>query len=192
MKKTIAKIALLALLIVPLAGALPVKAAALPNWNVVGTYQWLVLGTYAHDLVITVQNPDGTFSGIGGYPAGSSPYTAAGQTPEMITGQVTGDAITLTTTYTGPLNPGYSVTVTGTIAPDGSMNGVDPFEWHTTSGNAVAISHKGDKNENEGIENEHSGNVAGGDHGDKNEQDHHVVITGNSHVGNSGNHKKDH
>ncbi len=119
---------------VPIAGAVTI-----PYWNVTGTYQWLESGTNAHDMVITTQNPDGTFSGTGGFPAGSSPYTAAGQTPETITGQVTGNAITFTTLYAGPFNPGYSATVSGTIAADGSMSGTDPFEWHTTSGNAVAL-----------------------------------------------------
>ena len=138
-KNVIGKTMIMALFILPLAAALPVGAAAPPNWNVVGTYQWLVAGTYAHDLVITTQNPDGTFSGTGGYPAGSSPYTAPDQTTEVITGQVIGDTITLTTTYNGPYNPGYTVTATGTIAPDGSMSGTSPFEWHTTSGNAVAL-----------------------------------------------------
>lgn len=129
----------MALLILPLATALPVGATTPPNWNVTGTYQWLVLGTYAHDMVITIQNPDGTFSGTGGYPAGSSPYTADGQTPETITGQVEGNTITFTTIYAGPYNPGYSVTVSGTIAADGSMSGTSPWEWHTTSGNAVLL-----------------------------------------------------
>jgi hypothetical protein len=106
-----------------------------PPLNVMGTWKWLVLGTYAHDLVINIENHDGTFSGTGGYPAGSSPYTSPGQTPETITGgQVTGDQVTFTTTYTGPYNPGYSVTVTGTIAADGTMSGTSPWEWHTTSG----------------------------------------------------------
>jgi hypothetical protein len=100
----------------------------------------LAAGTYAHDLVITTQNPDGTFSGTGGYPAGGAPYTATGQTPEVITGQVTGNAITFTSTYAGPFNPGYSITVAGTIAPDGSMSGTSPLEWHTTSGNALPVS----------------------------------------------------
>lgn len=108
--------------------------------DVTGTYTWLVLGTYHHDLVITTQNPDGTFSGTGGYPAGSSPYTAAGQTPEVITGQVKGNQITFTTTYLGPYNPGYSATVSGTIAADGSMSGTSPWEWHTTSGAATPAS----------------------------------------------------
>jgi len=108
--------------------------------DITGTYTWLVLGTYHHDLVITTQNPDGTFSGTGGYPAGSSPYTNPGQTPEVITGQVTGNHIAFTTTYLGPYNPGYSATVSGTIAADGSMSGTSPWEWHTTSGAATLAS----------------------------------------------------
>lgn len=108
--------------------------------SVEGTYKWQVLGTYLHDLVITTQNPDGTFVGTGGYPSGSSPYTSAGQTPETITGQVVGNTITFTTTYAGPYNPGYTVTVTGIIAADGSMSGTSPWEWHTTEGAATLAS----------------------------------------------------
>ncbi len=108
--------------------------------DVTGTYTWLVLGIYHHDLVITTQNPDGTFSGTGGYPAGSSPYDSSGQTSEVITGQVTGNQITFTTTYSGPYNPGYSATASGTIAPNGSMSGTSPWEWHTTSGAATLAS----------------------------------------------------
>jgi len=103
--------------------------------SVKGTWKWLVLGTYEHDMVITTQNPDGTFSGTGGYPAGG-PY----QTTETITGQVTGNNITFTTTYSGPYNPGYSVTVSGTITSDGSMSGISPWEWHTTAGHATLAS----------------------------------------------------
>jgi len=108
--------------------------------SVVGNYAWLVLGTYAHDLEITSQNPDGTFSGTGGYPEGGNPYNLPGQTVEAITGQVIGNQITLTTTYVGPYNPGYSATVTGTIASDGTMSGTSPWEWHTTSGHATIAS----------------------------------------------------
>lgn len=108
--------------------------------NVVGTFTWLVLGTYSHDLVIDTQNPDGSFSGTGGYPAGFAPYTDPGQTSEIITGQVTGNQITFTTTYNGPYNPGYSATASGTIAPDGTMSGTSPWEWHSTSGAATPAS----------------------------------------------------
>ncbi len=102
--------------------------------DITGTYTWLVLGTYSHDLIIDTQNPDGTFSGTGGYPSGSSPYTSSGQTSETITGSFTGNQVTLTTTYLGPHSPGYSATAVGTIAADGSMSGIVPWEWHTTGG----------------------------------------------------------
>lgn len=116
------------------------NCATTSHWNVVGTWKWLVLGTYEHDLVITSQNADGTFTGYGGFPAGFPPYTDAGQTPETITnGQVIGDQITFTTTYIGPYNPGYSVTVTGTINPDGKITGTSPWEWHSTFGQAVSV-----------------------------------------------------
>lgn len=104
--------------------------------NVVGTYTWLVLGTYSHDLVITTQNADGTFSGYGGYPAGANTY----QTTEVITGKFAGNQIEFTTVYQGPYNPGYTATVKGTINADSSMSGTVPWEWHTTSGAATLAS----------------------------------------------------
>ena len=111
-------------------------------FNIKGIYEWLVLDTYRHDMIIDTQNPDGTFSGTGGYPAGNSPYTSPGQTPEIITGQVMGNQvdITFTTTYLGPYSPGYTVTVSGAIAPDGSMSGNSPWEWHTTEGHVTVAS----------------------------------------------------
>ncbi len=112
------------------------------TWNVKGTYIWSVFGVYFHDITITTQNPDGTFSGTGGYPASSSPYTAAGQTTETITGQVTGNTITLTTTYDGPYNTGYTVTATGTIDSDGTISGTLPWEWSLTGGSATPVVEK--------------------------------------------------
>jgi len=41
--------------------------------SVEGLWIWTVLGTYVHDITITTQNPDGSFSGTGGWPSGS-PY----------------------------------------------------------------------------------------------------------------------
>ena len=110
--------------------------------NITGTYEWLVLGTYLHDMIIDTQNPDGTFSGTGGYPAGSFPYTSSGQTPEIITGQVMGNQIdiTFTTTYLGPYAPGYTVTVSGIIDSNGEMSGNSPWEWHTTVGQVTLAS----------------------------------------------------
>ena len=110
--------------------------------NIIGTYEWLVLGSYSHDMIIDTQNPDGTFSGTGGYPAGSSPYTLPGETSETITGQVMGNTIdiTFTTTYSGPYNPGYTVAVSGTIDSNGEMSGTSPWEWHTTKGHVTLAS----------------------------------------------------
>jgi hypothetical protein len=142
MKKIISKIALVAILVMPLGLALTAGATTSPpNWNVVGTYVWsktVTSGTYVSDMVITTENPDGTFTGTGGYPAGSAPYTAPSQTAETITGQVTGNNITFTTTNLGPYYPGNVTTLTGTIADNGSMSGTSPT-WQTTSGNAVAL-----------------------------------------------------
>jgi hypothetical protein len=113
-------------------------------FNIEGEYKWGVIDRpVKHDMIIIIQNPDGTFSGIGGYPAGSSPYTSPGQTSETITGQVImGDQINITfkTTYSGPLNPGYILTILGTIAPDGSMSGTNmsgTWKWNTTFGNVT-------------------------------------------------------
>jgi len=117
-----------------------VDCATTLHWNVVGSWKWLVLGIYEHDLIIEIQSPDGTFAAYGGYPADNNPYTSPGQTPELITnGKVIDNQITFTTTYLGPYNPGYSVTVTGTINPDGTITGTGPWAWHSTFGKAVAV-----------------------------------------------------
>ncbi|MDE2399785.1 MAG: hypothetical protein KGL67_02130 [Patescibacteria group bacterium] len=121
--------------------ASPAHAVALPNWDVTGTYTWLVLGTYSHDMVLTM-NPDGTFTGTGGYPSGDSPYALAGQTAELITnGIVSGNTISFTLTYTGPYAVGSTWNITGTIASDGTISGTFPWEWHTTSGLAKSITY---------------------------------------------------
>lgn len=110
-----------------------------------GTYKWLVTDRILqHDMIITTQNSDGTFSGTGGYPAGCYPYTLPGQTAEAITGQIMGDQVnvTFTTTYSGPLNPGYVLTFLGTVAPDGSMSGrnmSNTWDWTTTEGHAKYV-----------------------------------------------------
>ena len=101
--------------------------------SVLGTWKWTVLGTYVHDITIDSQNSDGTFSGTGGWPTGSNPY----QTSEIITGQIVGNNVTFTTTYLGPYNLGYTVTVTGTINPDGSISGSSPWSWYTSAGTVV-------------------------------------------------------
>ena len=87
------------------------------TWSIVGDYTWNYAG-YIHDLFITLQNPDGTFSGTGGYPADALVY----ETGEIITGTISGSTITLTTVYTGPLRIPYTLTVNGIIDSDGTVH----------------------------------------------------------------------
>ncbi|MFX0054888.1 MAG: hypothetical protein ACFFAX_12585 [Promethearchaeota archaeon] len=92
------------------------------GWNLEG--DWVlrfVYGTnYDHDMTVTFQDADGTFEGIGGYPAGATTYTH----PWTVTGKVDGNAIEFTIVYgSGAPNPGYTVWATGTIAADGTMSG---------------------------------------------------------------------
>ncbi|MFA6588258.1 MAG: hypothetical protein WCT08_04255 [Patescibacteria group bacterium] len=140
MKKIISGIATGAILFL---FCLPIPSSAYsPNWDVTGTYEWVVLGSYHHDVTITNQLSDGTFTGTAGYPAGSAPYNLPGQTTETITGYVDGNNISLTTTYAGPYNPGYTVTVSGTIDGTGHISGNVPWAWYMT-GTATPDDHDG-------------------------------------------------
>ncbi|HCC67602.1 TPA: hypothetical protein DEP90_00055 [Patescibacteria group bacterium] len=93
--------------------------------DITGEWVWTVMGTYTHDIKIDSVNLDGTFTAIGGYPTGEEEYL----TEETISGHVSGNEITFTTVYSGSYNPGYTVTVTGTINPDGSITGTSPWVW---------------------------------------------------------------
>lgn len=98
--------------------------AAVTDWDVTGTYVWNVFGVYFHDINITTQNPNGSFSGTGSWPAG-----VPEQTGEIITGQVTEDTFTFQTVYTGPYGAGSVFNMTGTIAPNGKISGTVPWVW---------------------------------------------------------------
>lgn len=106
------------------------------KWSVTGT--WVIAvnnGAYIHDYTFTMTSlPDGTFTGIGGYPAGSDPYTY----DEIVTeGEIVGDTISFTATYQN----GYVWHATGKINSGGELvegrgdSGVS--EWHSTSGVAT-------------------------------------------------------
>ena len=117
------------------------------GWSVVGT--WVIrlhygASIYVHDIEITVQN-DGTFSGIGGYPAGGYPYNYPYH--ETITGTInvmTG-AVTIHSEYENT----YFLDATGTIAADGTMSGTwhgsgqPTYAWESISG-AATKTHTGD------------------------------------------------
>lgn len=107
----------------------PTASAAGTDWNIKGTYVWDVFGTYFHDITIDVQNPDGTFSGFGGYPTLASPYNQPGQTTETVTGVVDGSNISFTVTYGGPYATGSVFNMTGTIDANGHISGTSPWAW---------------------------------------------------------------
>ena len=81
-------------------------------------------GTYDHTLLDVTDNSDGSFTGNGWYDANNS-YTW------NIDGNINVNAISFRLVYTG-LNSGYTLNVTGTIAPDGSISG-------TTDGNCQSF-----------------------------------------------------
>lgn len=73
--------------------------------------------TYDHGMTIDMQNADGTFSGTGGYPLGG-PYSKTW----TVSGDVTGNSVSMTITYDLPST--YVATLSGTVAADGnSMSG---------------------------------------------------------------------
>lgn len=131
MKKIFTGLSIVMLSIFTFALVTPAQAAT--NWDVSGTYVWDVFGTYFHDITLT-QDAGGVITGTAGYPSGESPYTDPGQTTEVITGLVTGDNISFTTTYDGPYAPGSVTNVSGTIAPNGHISGTAPWEWQFTGG----------------------------------------------------------
>ncbi len=75
--------------------------------------------TYVHDMTISTQSPDGTFSGTGSYPTGN-------QWTWVVTGTITDSTVSMTIIYdqaVGGTNP-YKVELTGTVEVCGiSMSG---------------------------------------------------------------------
>jgi len=113
------------------------------DWNVTNSYvvAFMLDGdttAYAHDATLT--QTGSTVSGTGGYPTGG-PHS---YTWHVTGGTVTGNNVSLNVLYdTGAA--GTVMTMTGTIAPDGTMSGTwtDDFggtrngTWSTTSGAAT-------------------------------------------------------
>lgn len=131
----------LSLLVVPLIPG--IAAASTPTWDVTGTYvtNFVLGGTYAHDMVLT-QDASGGVTGSGGYPAGG-PHT---YTWHITSGTVSGNQVNLTAVYdTGA--PGTIMHMTGTVASDGTLSGNwdDNFggtrtgTWSTATGTAMAL-----------------------------------------------------
>jgi hypothetical protein len=111
-------------------------------WDISGDWVFSInSGAYLHDYTFTMTAlEDGTFTGVGGYPAGAVDYTFD---EVVIDGQITGDAVTFTAVYyVNGLPTGYTWSATGTIHADGHMSGTGTSgvtTWTTTSGKATKI-----------------------------------------------------
>lgn len=150
LKKSTALLALLALVwsSFGISGASVANAAT--TWDVTGDYVIDMslngdMTIYPHDWHL-VQAGDDSLSGTGGSPAGANTY----QYTLNPGGSVVGNTISFTANYTATadaVTPQTVMTVTGTIAEDGSMSGTwsDNYNggarngtWETSSGAAVS------------------------------------------------------
>jgi hypothetical protein len=104
------------------------------GWSVTGDWTFMLFdGLYQHDLSLE-QDADGAITGTGALMAGDPPAPAQNVT---VTGNLTDDTITLTLVY--PDSGGFSFTIEGTIADDGTLSGTCPelfWSWSSTSGAA--------------------------------------------------------
>ena len=105
------------------------------GWNLEDTWglQFYLNGVKgnAHDVIIQSQLPDGTFKGIGRYPAGGPPYNSTYD--QTITGTVTSGVVTFYSDYD---NSEYWYAVTGKIEPNKTMSGT----WIDKHGNVGTFS----------------------------------------------------
>ena len=62
--------------------------------------------------------------------SGSGSYNGLAGATWKISGRVTGGKVKATITYNGTLDPGYKVTLTGTVATDGSVSGTAESSQH--------------------------------------------------------------
>ena len=83
----------------------------------------------AHDIIIESQQPDGTFLGIGRYPAGGPPYNSTYD--QIITGTVTSGLVTFFSDYE---NSSYWYAVTGKISAHGKMMSGTWIDEHGNTG----------------------------------------------------------
>ncbi len=126
---------------------LPVMAVS-PHWDTTGDYvialEYLN-ADYLHDMTLT-QDGAGKITGNGGSPAGTNSYLWT-----ITSGNVVGNSIELTATYTATpdaVTPQTIMDVEGVIAANGTMSGTwtDNYAggnrsgtWKTTSGTATEI-----------------------------------------------------
>ncbi len=114
------------------------------SYNVAFEYQSNI---YNHDLALVEDTTTGALSGVGGYPFGGA-HTYDWQ---ITSGLVVGNTITITADYTAgadAVTPLTTMVMTGTIAPDGSMNGTwsDNYQGSPRGGNWETVSGVGTPN----------------------------------------------
>lgn len=134
MKTIFSSMGVLALMIFSFAVVTPAQAAT--DWDVTGTYVWNVYSGsgYFHDITIDVQNPDGTFTGYGGWPTNEDPY----QTTEDVSGEINNDDISIRIEYLGPYGLGSVYNLNGTIDANGHISGTYPgWDWELVGHNAT-------------------------------------------------------
>ncbi len=142
MKKIIKKIALLAVLMLPLGIALPALAVVGATWNTTGSYvvNMNYLGTdYAHDMNL-VQDGLGNLTGNGGSPSLSNVYTWT-----ITSGTVSGNSVDFLANYTATpdaVTPQTVLHVLATIALDGTMSGTwsDNYQGGERTGTLTTVS----------------------------------------------------
>jgi hypothetical protein len=135
-------VAVMSLLAVPLpvlaATPAPQSVQRVPAWDLTGNYTitFDCPTCVPHYIQITAYNPyTGVFSGTG-FLQSNPTFTW------NVSGTLTGTLVTMRIVYTG-VNAGYFVTLTGTLAADGTMSGTavdssgNQFPWSTTSGTAT-------------------------------------------------------
>lgn len=122
MNKLIAKIAMAATLLMPLAFVLPAQATVTPNWDVTGSWKLdfsldgVNYDPNLYDLTLTQTGSD--LAGLGQYPS-PGPYAYVW----TAVGSISGSGVTLVDTYTlGAV--GTIMNMSGTIAADGTMSGI--------------------------------------------------------------------
>ena len=117
MKKFFANIALLAIILSPMAIAIPVNATTLPNWDVTGNYtasfnyQDAVFQTNnsTHDMLLS-EDSFGNLTGKGGTPAGTNAYTWV-----LTSGLVSGNDINFSAKYDNVAADAATLTTTNSV-----------------------------------------------------------------------------
>lgn len=117
-------------------------SAAVPNWDITGTWTWVQYGDIAHSYSATHTMNIAAFNTSTGDFSGTGTQIDDATNTWTVVGNVTGNNINFVlTTDSGSHYAGYILTATGTIAPDGKTivgSGTDTY-GRTTPWNASGV-----------------------------------------------------